>query len=119
MHFDCGAGHMRKRWIYPESGEPFEVTADYAPEPLTPFIIGEIPAYQSPIDGRVIESRTQRREDMKRNQCRPWEGKQQELNEAQRHRGYAEQHLDRTLHEATARSFYEMPPSKRRILTGH
>lgn len=34
-----------------------------------PFVRPEIPAYQSPIDGRWINSRAQRAEDLKRNNC--------------------------------------------------
>lgn len=34
-----------------------------------PFVRPEIPAYQSPIDGRWIDSRAQRQEDLKRNNC--------------------------------------------------
>lgn len=34
----------------------------------------DIQPYQSPIDGRPVNSRRQRLEDLKRNGCRPWEG---------------------------------------------
>lgn len=34
-----------------------------------PMIISDIPAYRSPIDGRVISSRSERRDDLKRNNC--------------------------------------------------
>ncbi len=34
-----------------------------------PYIISDIPEYTSPIDGNVITSRSQRREDMKRHNC--------------------------------------------------
>lgn len=35
----------------------------------TPFVLSDIPEYKSPIDGRVIGSRSARREDLKRNNC--------------------------------------------------
>jgi hypothetical protein len=38
-----------------------------------PFIRPEIQAYQSPVDGRVINSRAQRREDLKRTNSLEWE----------------------------------------------
>lgn len=34
-----------------------------------PQIIRDIPDYRSPVDGRVISSRSERREDLKRNNC--------------------------------------------------
>ncbi len=34
-----------------------------------PFIVRDLPAYRSPIDGRVIDGRAARREDLKRNNC--------------------------------------------------
>lgn len=41
---------------------------------LPSVVRGDITPYQSPIDGRAINSRRQRTEDLKRNHCRPWEG---------------------------------------------
>lgn len=38
-----------------------------------PFVRADIPAYQSPVDGRWINSRAQRTEDLKRNNCLEWE----------------------------------------------
>lgn len=38
-----------------------------------PMIIRDIPTYTSPIDGRPITSRSERREDLKRNNCVEWE----------------------------------------------
>jgi hypothetical protein len=38
-----------------------------------PQIIRDISEYRSPIDGRVIGSRSERREDLKRNGCIEWD----------------------------------------------
>lgn len=38
-----------------------------------PQIVRDIPEYRSPIDGRVIGSRSERREDLKRNGCVEWD----------------------------------------------
>lgn len=106
---------MRRRFVQ-RNGELIEVGLDYLPEPAGPFIQGDLPAYQSPVDGRPVEGRVQRREDLKRTGSRPWEGKQAEIKEAQRQIQYQERHLESRLHETAMRSFYELPPSKRRIL---
>lgn len=36
---------------------------------VTPFVLSDIPEYRSPIDGKLITSRSQRREDLKANNC--------------------------------------------------
>lgn len=107
---------MRRRFIQ-RNGELIEVSLHYVPEPTGPIIIGDLPAYQSPIDGRTVEGRRQRREDLKRSGSRPWEGKQAEMKEANRQRAYMAQHNEQRLHESAMRSFYELSPEKRRILT--
>lgn len=38
-----------------------------------PDIMPDLPEYTSPIDGRLISGRRQRREDLARNDCRPYE----------------------------------------------
>lgn len=38
-----------------------------------PSVISDIPEYQSPIDGKWITSRSQRREDLKKNNCVEYE----------------------------------------------
>jgi len=34
-----------------------------------PFVVSDIPDYRSPIDGRLISGRSQRREDLRKNNC--------------------------------------------------
>lgn len=41
----------------------------FAGKIVMPHVMSDIPAYQSPIDGRVIGSRSERRDDLKRNNC--------------------------------------------------
>ncbi len=109
----------RRRWIYPGNGaEPVEVTPDYVPEPRTPTIFGDLPGYQSEATGLWVEGRRQRREDLKRSGCRPWEGLQQEKQEAARQQRYADERLDAALTRTASEAFYQLPPEKRRILTG-
>lgn len=39
----------------------------------SPMVVRDIPEYRSPIDGRIIGSRSERREDLKRNNCVEYE----------------------------------------------
>ena len=43
-----------------------------------PMVFGDLPGYQSEVTGKWVEGRSQRREDLKRSGCRPWEGLAQE-----------------------------------------
>lgn len=47
-----------------------------------PAVQADIGGYTSPIDGRWIEGRVARHEDMRRNNCRPWEGMESEKKAA-------------------------------------
>lgn len=40
---------------------------------VMPAVVSDIPEYRSPIDGRPVTSRSERREDMKRNNCVEYE----------------------------------------------
>jgi hypothetical protein len=56
-------------WVDKRTGAPM-VTEEQRNAPIAlPFVLGDIPEYTSPIDGNVITSRSQRREDLKRNNC--------------------------------------------------
>ena len=108
----------RRRWIYPGNGEePIEVGAEYAPDPKGPLIVGDLPGYLSEGTGLWVEGRAARREDLKRSGCRPWEGLEQERKEAARRDRYAEEKLDASLTKTASETFYQLPPSKRDILT--
>jgi hypothetical protein len=60
-------GHFRDA-----SGEPMPIP-DRKGEVCVPAIISDIPDYRSPIDGKMITSRSQRREDLRRNNCVEYE----------------------------------------------
>lgn len=65
-----------------------------------PMGIVDIPAYVSPVSGRLINSRTQRNDDLARAGCRPWEGMEQETKEAARQKAYEEQKADKVIDKA-------------------
>lgn len=50
-----------------KTGEPMQVKDPNAI--CMPMICSDIPEYRSPIDGKLITSRSHRREDLKRNGC--------------------------------------------------
>ena len=58
-------------FVDPETGKRMDLP--YAGRLVMPTVISDIPEYRSPIDGRPITSRSQRREDLKRNGCVEYE----------------------------------------------
>jgi hypothetical protein len=76
-----------------------------------PFGRVDIPAYQSPVDGRYVGSRRQRREDLARTGCVEWDPgmRQDSERRAAEQEARFEQGLDRTLDQA----IHELPAVKR------
>lgn len=77
-------------------------------EPKFPAIHCDIPEYTSPIDGRVISSRKQRLEDLKRNECRPYEGFEQEQKEADRYRAEQDRKFEEKLDGMVEKTYYQL-----------
>lgn len=83
-----------------------------------PMVQADTPSYQSPIDGRWIDGKRQRQEDMKRNKCRPWEGMENEKKHAENVRADSEKKLDKALTDGAINVLNNMSADKRRVLTG-
>jgi putative FmdB family regulatory protein len=73
--------------------------------------------YRSPITNEPITNKQARIEDLKRSRSRPWEGLETEKQEAARQTAYADKALDESLTKTASEVFYQLPPSKREILT--
>lgn len=58
------------RWVDRATGEPMTTVHTGV---VMPMIVSDIPEYRSPIDGRLITSRSHRREDLRRNGCVEYE----------------------------------------------
>lgn len=61
------------RYVDKHTGLPMLSEDDMKRPVSMPMIISDIPEYTSPIDGRVITSRSARRDDLKRNNCVEYE----------------------------------------------
>jgi hypothetical protein len=61
------------RWVSLTTGEAM-LTEEQRRQPIAcPTILSDIEPYRSPVDGRVVGSRSQRRDDLKRNGCVEYE----------------------------------------------
>lgn len=72
--------------------------------------------YVSPASGKYITTERQRRDDLARTNCRPYEGFESEAKEAKRKRAEDEKKSDAKLHENVSRAYYQLSPSKRKVL---
>jgi len=78
------------------------------------MVVPEIPAYQSPIDGRWINSRAQRREDLRRNDCVEYEPSMR--GEIERRRAREDAELDAKIDATVEAEIHAMPARKREHL---
>jgi hypothetical protein len=108
---------MRKRWV--QIGTELIPADEYtAPDNCAPMVFGDLPDYESPIDGHIVSGRKARREDLKRNGCRPWEGMASEKAEAAKRMAENERKTERIIDDIARRAYYSLDPAKRRILRG-
>lgn len=81
-----------------------------------PAVQADLPGYTSPIDGRWIEGRRARAEDLKRNGCRPWEGMEAEKKEAERRANEIDHAHERAVEAAVADVYNGMSAESQRAL---
>lgn len=82
-----------------------------------PSVQTDLPGYQSPVDGRWIEGRVARNEDLKRNNCRPWEGMETERREAVKRAEEADLVFEQKTESALHETFNNMSAEKQRVLS--
>ncbi len=92
-------GEERSRWMMPVS------------------VAVDIPAYISPVSGKLIEGRKQRHEDLRASGCRPWEGLEQEKKAASEAKAREDAKLEAVLEAGAHEVLNNMPLEKQRELT--
>lgn len=111
---------MRRRWVWDRKlGRNVEITQETRTEQRAPMIIPDLPDYVSPVTGKLVSGRRQRREDLLRTGSRPWEGLAAEKKEAERRIAHAEQTSDRRLDDGVRRAYHQrLTPQQRREIEG-
>lgn len=79
-----------------------------------PMMAVDILAYQSPVDGKVINSRRQRKEDLKRNGCVEWEPGANE--ESQKRRAKEEAQTEAAVDSTVEEFITNLPVRKKELL---
>ncbi len=75
-----------------------------------------MPAYQSPITGKWIDTPSQRRDDLKRNNSRPWEGMEVERKVAQDRVKAEAKAEDQALESAAVAAWHSLGDDKKKML---
>lgn len=105
---------MRRRYVYDYvTRELVEVAARRSA--ALHFIQADLPGYESPIDGRWVEGRKARREDLKRSHSRPWEGMEQEKKHAAKVTAEKERAMDSLAEKMAHRAWAEAPERVRKV----
>lgn len=105
---------MRRRYRY-INGQLTEVPWSTRPNSAAPFVWDDLPAYESPIDGKPVEGRRQRRNDLARSGCRPYEGREAELKELAKAKAAQERQLDQLAEKMAHRAWDAAPERIRKL----
>lgn len=82
-----------------------------------PAVQADIGGYTSPIDGRWIEGKAARREDLKRSNCRPWEGMESEKKAAIERSKAADKDYEKGVEAAVYNVYNNMSAENQRALS--
>ena len=111
---------MRRRFRWdPERRTMVEIDVNARTEQRAPMVVPDLPDYVSPVTGKLVSGRRQRREDLFRTHSRPYEGREQEVKQAARIQAYDEQRRDAKLDDAARRAYHQrLTPQQRREIEG-
>jgi len=79
-----------------------------------PMVRGDLPPYESPVTGTLIQGRAARREDLKRHDCVEWESGLRA--DCKRKRQQESEQLDRSIDNTIDSEIAKMPTRKRELL---
>lgn len=111
----CPNGHTFEEFVRLDALPKCPCGASVEIVHLQPAMVhGDYPGYRSPVTGEWIEGRRQRREDLARHNCVPYEeGMKQD--HSRRQKGW-EESLDHRVGETVEAQIHQMPSRKREVL---
>lgn len=116
--YRCPEGHQFERFLHLEN----YATQQECPscglaavrQVSAPFVVSDLEGYTSPVDGRWVEGKAARREDLRRNGCVAWEpGMSEEID---RRRAKEEEKLDRQIEDTVEAQIVNMSARGRELL---
>lgn len=113
----CHQGHAFDRYLplarYAEA-QTCECGAASEKRITAPLVVCDLPGYQSPVDGRWIEGRRARREDLARNNCVPYEPSMKAAHMKRIEK--ADEKLERDIEQHFDAEIAQMPARKKELL---
>lgn len=120
----------RLGWTDKDRDNWLEVNAKYYDDPQTAWVdklkmhlypvrsaaVYVMPSYQSPITGKWIDTPAQRRDDMARNNARPWEGMEAEKKVATQRKAAEEKAADQAVENAVVSAYQALGSEKQQAL---
>lgn len=113
---DCGAVDRIFRHVANRDHDLPQCHGTMARIVEAPAVQADLPGYTSPIDGRWIEGRRARTEDLKRSNCRPWEGMDTERKEAVKRADAADAEFGKKIEAGVAEVYNGMSAESQRAL---
>lgn len=110
----CGKKEDHFRTIADRNRNPLHCDQPMPRVLTAPLVAPDLPAYLSPVTGKLVDGRRARREDLKRTGCRPYEDG--ERQEAIRRRASAEAALDAKIDASVEAAVEAMPVRKKEQL---
>lgn len=83
--------------------------------PMTQFDVQPWDAFESPSTGKMITSKSERKEDMKVSGCRDWEGMKDEKAESAKNMKEYEDKKDQALDHSVRQAWANLSPSKKAL----
>lgn len=114
---ECGHYETIYRHISGRDDTPVHCGRQMRRQIEAPAVQVDIGGYQSPIDGQWIEGKAARREDLKRNNCRPWEGMAEEKKAAIERSKAADKDFEKGVEAAAYNTFNNMSAEKQRAIS--
>ena len=113
----CRSGHAFERYLAVKdyaTPQVCECGAASTKQLSAPMVLADLPGYASPVDGRWVEGRRARREDLARNNCVPYEPSMK-ADHARRLKD-SNDAIDRKVDEHIENEIARMPARKREKL---
>jgi len=108
---------LRRRYN-PETREMEDVALNVPSRSGAPEVWDDLPGYTSPVTGLWVEGRRQRREDLRRTNSRPYEGREQEQKEAAKIAAEKERKLDQLAEKMAHTAWAQAPERIRKVFRG-
>lgn len=106
---------MRRRYVWSADAKALVEIIPTRKEAVAPAVFGDLPGYQSPVTGKWVEGKRQRRDDLKRTGSRPYEGRAVEQQIANQYRAEQDRKADAAIERRVVDVWQHSPERIRKV----